>query len=67
MTLSLAVSALYVRTNNDQQFPPSLLDTMAADLGATTTVGIDSGHTPTLAKPAALAAILTDFTITLKS
>ena len=40
---------------------------MAANLGATTTAGIDSGHKPTLASPAALTAILTDFTITLKS
>ena len=67
MTLSLAVWALYVRTNNDQQFPPPLLGIMAANLGATTTAGIDSGHKPTLAKPAALAAILTAFTTTLKS
>jgi len=67
VTLSLAVSALYIRTNNDQQFPPSLLGIMAANLGATTTAGIDSGHKPTLASPAALTAILTDFTITLKS
>ena len=67
MTLSLAVSALYIRTNNDQQFPPSLLDTMAADLGATTAAGIDSGHMPMLAQLAALAAILNDFTTTLKS
>ena len=40
---------------------------MAADLGATTTAGIDSGHMPMLAQPAALAAILNDFTTTLKS
>ena len=67
MTLSLAAPALYVRTNNDQQFPPSLLGIMGGQPRRNHHRRHRFWTQADARQPAALAAILTDFTITLKS
>lgn len=55
------VPRLFVLTTDDADFPVSMQEAMARNLGATKTISIKSGHLPMLAKPAELAGHLSQF------
>jgi pimeloyl-ACP methyl ester carboxylesterase len=62
-----AVPRMYVRLTEDKELPPSLQDSMIANLAADNVTDIASGHLPMIAKPKELARVLDDFVVGLKS
>jgi hypothetical protein len=50
----------FVRCTRDRIQPPALQAALAANCGASSVIDLESGHTPALAVPAELAAILDD-------
>jgi pimeloyl-ACP methyl ester carboxylesterase len=52
---------MYIRLNNDKEFPVSIQDRMAANLNAEKIVSLESGHLPMLSKPAELVKTLVGF------
>lgn len=62
-----ALPRMYVRLTEDKELPPSLQDSMIANLAADNVKDIASGHLPMIGRPKELAQVLDDFVSELKS
>jgi pimeloyl-ACP methyl ester carboxylesterase len=52
---------LYVKLSHDKEFPVSMQDRMAKNLGAANIVTIESGHMPMMRQPNELVRVLDVF------